>query len=115
MEKKGDLKVVGTVTYTAFDGYKTTTTFALDANAPPLLWRSMEVGRETVEMKGEACVALSTAVGQLDAYRTKFAKCVTGDCEAIAKTLTDAAPADPFAIRESEKAAEQAAVADADY
>ncbi|KAJ8609177.1 hypothetical protein CTAYLR_008422 [Chrysophaeum taylorii] len=114
--KTGEAKAVGTVTYTSWDKHLTKTTFALDEAKPPLLWRTMEVGMEKVEMSGEACVSLATAIGQIEAYQTKFADCVTGDdMAAIAKTLTDAAPADPKDLVAAEKEAEAAAAAEADY
>mmetsp|Transcript_17488 Transcript_17488/g.22793 ORF Transcript_17488/g.22793 Transcript_17488/m.22793 type:complete len:119 (+) Transcript_17488:133-489(+) len=112
----GTQSVVGSVTYTSWDGYVTKTKFSLDQAKPPLLWRHMGVGQKEIDTEGEACVSLETALGQLEAYKTKFASYVKGDnVDSIISKLKTAAPADPAAIRQAEKVAEQEAAAAEDY
>ena len=69
VEKTGALKALGTVVHTAYDGYVTESTFAVDASKPPLCWRTQVAGKGlSGECKGESCISLATAKGQLDAY-----------------------------------------------
>ena len=45
VEKTGALKALGTVVHTAYDGYVTESTFAVDASKPPLCWRTQVAGK----------------------------------------------------------------------
>ena len=108
VEKTGALKALGTVVHTAYDGYVTESTFAVDASKPPLCWRTQVAGKGlSGECKGESCISLATAKGQLDAYASGTG--VSGDVAGILKALTAAGLGDPDAIREAERKAEQAA------
>ena len=82
VEKTGALKALGTVVHTAYDGYVTESTFAVDASKPPLCWRTQVAGKGlSGECKGESCISLATAKGQLDAYASGTG--VSGDCAGI--------------------------------
>lgn len=108
--------MVGCVTYTSWDNYITKTSYLLDEASPPLLWRKTEIGQDKLNVQGEACISLETALGQLEAYQTKFADKVQGDdCAALAQKLSAAQPTDPKTLIAEEKAAEAAAAAEADY
>ena len=104
VEKTGALKALGTVVHTAYDGYVTESTFAVDASKPPLCWRTQVAGKGlSGECKGESCISLATAKGQLDAYASGTG--VSGDVAGILKALTAAGLGDPDAIREAERKA----------
>ena len=108
VEKTGALKALGTVVHTAYDGYVTESTFAVDGSKPPLCWRTQVAGKGlSGECKVESCISLATAKGQLDAYASGTG--VSGDVAGILKALTAAGLGDPDAIREAERKAEQAA------
>lgn len=115
VEKTGALKTLGTVVHTAYDGYVTESTYAVDAGKPTLCWRTQTAGKGlSGECKGESCVSLATAKGQLAA--TYAPGQFTGDAAGILKTLSAAGLGDPDAILEAERKAVQAAyAADADY
>lgn len=113
--KTGEGKCVGSVSYTSWDNYVTKASYTLDDASPPLLWRKTSVGQGKVEVEGEACISLEMALGQLKSYETTFAAQSEGDFAGIAKTLTEAKPADPKVIVAEEKVAEAAAAAEADY
>ena len=68
VSKTEPVKSLGTVTYTAYDGYVTESTYGVDSSSPPLCWRSQVGGKGlSGECKGESAVSLAVAKGQLDA------------------------------------------------
>ena len=102
----GALKALGTVVHTAYDGYVTQSTFAVDGSKPPLCWRTQVAGKG---LSGE-CKASPASASRRPAptRRLRERPGVSGDA-GILKALTAAGLGDPDAIREAERKAEQAA------
>ena len=81
VEKTGALKALGTVVHTAYDGYVTESTFAVDASNRLSVGGPRSRARACPgECKGESCISLATAKGQLDAYASGTG--VSGDVAA---------------------------------
>ena len=73
VEKTGALKTLGTVVHTAYDGYVTESTYAVDAGKPTLCWRTQTAGKGlSGECKGESAINLAGCKGMLDQYVTKY-------------------------------------------
>jgi hypothetical protein len=115
VEKTGATKSLGSVTYTSWDGYVTEASFALDSASPPACWRKMTVGKgSSGEATGESAINYAGCKGMLDSYATTYKARVTGDPAGILKKIPQNV-VDPIAMAEAEKAAQQEAMAAADY
>lgn len=116
VEVTGKTTELGTVTYTSWDEYVTTVSFALDSASPPACWRTMSVNMKEAEKEasGTSCVNYAGCKAMLDAYATTYKSRVKGDAAALLAKIP-ANCVDPAALAEAERAAQAEAQAAADY